>query len=191
MAPRPPERGEVDLRALVPGEGDLELEIGFGRGRFLLERARAAPGARILGLEIKAKLAYQVAQRIERLGLANARAYCADARELLARAGPDGCLARAFLHFPDPWWKKRHAKRRVLDADVVSALARLVAPGGELFVQTDVEERAAEMAAELAAEHRFVVERAAANLYGARSNREARADEDGLPVHRLVARRLG
>ena len=190
MAARPPADGHVVLDTLVPGTGDLELEIGFGRGRFLLERARAAPESRVLGLEIKAKLAFHVAARLEREALHNARAYCADARELLARSGPDGSVARAFLHFPDPWWKKRHAKRRVVDAGMTAALARLLRARGELFVQTDVEERALEMEAELAREPRFSVERVETNPYGARSNREARAEEDGLPIHRLLARRL-
>lgn len=186
MADRPPD-GPVDLRTLVAGEGDLELEleIGFGRGRFLLERARAVPASRILGLEIKSKLAYHVQQRILREPLPNAHAYATDARELLARSGPDESVARAFLHFPDPWWKKRHAKRRVIDAGMTASLARLLRVGGELFVQTDVEERADEMAAELEREPRFVVTRGGDNPYGARSNREVRAEEDGLPIYRV------
>ena len=147
------------------------------------------PQNRILGVEIKAKLAYWVAQRLERDAITNARALCADARELLARSGPDGSVARAFLHFPDPWWKKRHAKRRVIDAGMTAALVRLLRPGGELFVQTDVEERAAEMEAELAREPHMLVERIDQNRYGARSNREVRAEGDGLPIHRLLARR--
>src|SRR5690606_19607941 len=114
--------------------------------------------------------------------------------ELLARSGPDGCLARVFLSFPDPWWKKRHAKRRVLGPGLLDDLARLLAPGGELFVQTDVEERAQELAAlilghgafEPASGGRLEVD---ANPYGARSNREVRAEEDGLPIYRLLALR--
>ena len=193
IAPRPPE-GPVDLGALIPGEGPLELDVGIGRGRSLFERARAAPGSRVLGLELKAKWAFKVEERRLREGLTNARALRADAKELLARSGPDGCLARVFLSFPDPWWKKRHAKRRVLGPDLLDDLARLIGPGGELFVQTDVEDRAEELAALIGGHDAFAPasgERLAIaeNPFGARSNREVRAEEDGLPIYRLLARR--
>lgn len=190
MARRPPE-GPVELDALVPGEGDLELEIGFGRGRFLLERAVSAPGSRVVGIEIKSKWAHLIEERRKRLGLANVVALCGDAREILRRAGPDAGLARVFIHFPDPWWKKRHAKRRVVDEDFLDQLARLLRKGGELFVQTDVEDRALQMAAHIAQNAAFTVEPGfeSANPYGARSNREVRADEDGLPVYRIHAKR--
>lgn len=179
--------GPVDLGALVPGDGPLELEIGFGRGRFLLERARAAPGSRIVGLEIKAKWAHLVELRRVREGLANVVALRADARTVLARSGPDGSVARVFVHFPDPWWKKRHAKRRVMDDDLLEHLARLLAKGGELFVQTDVEDRAAQMRAAIEAQGGLELVPCEVNTYGARSNREVRAEEDGLPVHRILA----
>lgn len=188
-APRPPE-GPVDLGALIPGEGPLELDIGIGRGRSLFERARAAPGSRVIGLELKAKWAFKVEERRVREGLTNARVLRADAKELLARSGPDGCLARVFLSFPDPWWKKRHAKRRVLGPGLLDDLARLITPGGELFVQTDVEDRAQELASLIAGHGAFEPPlQIDANPFGARSNREVRAEEDGLPIHRLLARR--
>jgi tRNA (guanine-N7-)-methyltransferase len=187
-APTPPE-GPVDLPSLLPGSGPLELDIGIGRGRSLLERARAVPNSRILGIELKAKWAFKVEERRQREGLTNARVLRADAKELLARSGPEGCLARVFLHFPDPWWKKRHAKRRVLGPALLDDLARLIAPGGELFIQTDVEERAQELEALVAAHRAFDVARVDANPFGARSNREVRAEEDGLPIYRILARR--
>ena len=189
MAPSPPE-GPVDLRALIEGDAPLELDIGFGRGRSFLERAKQGR-TRVIGVEIKAKWAHKVEQRRIRLGLDNARAFRADARELLARAGPDGCVTRAFVHFPDPWWKKRHAKRRVVSDAFLETLARLLAPGGELFVQTDVEERADEYEALIAGRGGFEVRRVDENPFGAESNREARAAEDGLPVYRLLATRVG
>jgi tRNA (guanine-N7-)-methyltransferase len=195
MARRAPE-GPFDAATLfsgdgAPGEGPIELEIGFGRGRFLLERARAAPGSRIVGIEIKSKWAHFVEQRRVREGLVNAVALCGDAREVLPRMGPDGVLSKVFLHFPDPWWKKRHAKRRVIDEGFLVQLGRLIAKGGALFVQTDVEERAIDMAAHIRESGLFDVREGFAheNPYMARSNREVRADEDGLPVYRVHATR--
>ena len=192
LAPKPPE-GAIDLDALLPGEGDLEIDVGFGRGMSLFERAAVAPEARILGIEVKSKWAFEVDRRRERLGLDRVGVLCGDAREILERSGPEGSVRRIFVHFPDPWWKKRHRKRRVLGDAIVDTFARLLAPGGELFVQTDVEDRAddyadllrAHPAFELAGDGGFVPE----NPFGARSNREKRAAEDGLPVYRILARR--
>ncbi len=195
MAPRPAD-GPIDLEALFEGErGAIELDIGFGRGASVFERAAAAPGSRILGIEIKTKWVYKVDERRKRLGLNKIRVFAADVRTLLPRLGPDGSVARAFVHFPDPWWKKRHRHRLVVGSGVLEQLARLLAPGGDLYVQTDVEERALEYVAAirdnphfvLASEDGFVT----SNPFGARSNRERRADDDGLPVYRILAHRRG
>ena len=68
---------------------------------------------------------------------------------------PDAAIARVFMHFPDPWWKKRHAKRRLISDELLDQLARLLRPGGELFIQTDVQERAEEGLAQLREHPRF------------------------------------
>jgi tRNA (guanine-N7-)-methyltransferase len=196
--PRLPEGDEVDLAVFLAGSGPLELEIGPGRGAFLFERAAAAPEARLLGLEIRRKWACRVDERLGRDGLgARARVVCEDARSALPRLRPDACVARVFLHFPDPWWKQRHQKRLVLSEPLLEQIVRLLADGGELFVQTDVPERAER--------YRELLERAPAltpagdapgspilaeNPYGALSNRERRAALDGLPVYRLRYRRV-
>jgi tRNA (guanine-N7-)-methyltransferase len=196
LAPEPP-AGPIDLATLWPNATDLhefELEIGFGRGMFLLERARAAPNAGIVGIEVKRKWAYLVDERAKRLGLANVRAFGADARDVLQRMQPDGGLARMFMHFPDPWWKKKHAKRRLRGAGTFGPAARLLRPGGELFIQTDVEERAHDFVADLRADPSFEVNDTcyiADNPFGARSNREKRAIADGLPVYRILVVRRG
>lgn len=195
-APRLPEGERVDARTLVRG-ASLELEVGPGRGGFLFERAVAAPDAGLVGLEVRRKWAAIVDARLAKAGLgARARVFAEDAKAALPRLGPDGVFARAFLHFPDPWWKKRHAKRLVMGDDFLDEIARLVAPGGELYVQTDVAERADQYEARILADARFEPAgdapgsaRMADNPYGARSPREHRAIKDGLPVHRLRFRR--
>jgi tRNA (guanine-N7-)-methyltransferase len=190
LAPRPPD-GPVDLPSLLPGAGPLEIDVGFGRGKSLFERASHAPGSRLLGLEVRAKWVCQVDARLRRDGLeGRVRVLLADARELLARSGPEGSVGRVFVHFPDPWWKKRHSKRRVVDGAFVAQVARLLAPEGVLYIQTDVPERAELYESLLRAEGAFgSVERLLENPFGARSNREHRAAEDGLPVYRLLATR--
>ena len=191
LAPAPPE-GPIDLARLWPDTAERELEIGFGRGVFLIERAQVAQASRILGVEIKRKWAYLVHQRVQRLGLANACVYGADARDVLLRLQPNGGLARIFMHFPDPWWKKRHAKRRLRGAATFDPAARLLRPGGELFIQTDVEERAETFLADLREHGAFELPETGycrENPYGAQSNREKRAIADGLPIFRVLARR--
>jgi tRNA (guanine-N7-)-methyltransferase len=196
-APRLPDEGTVLLRDLLPGEGPFEIEIGPGRGGFLFERAAARPDVRILGLEIRLKWASVVDERLKKRGLgARARVIAADAKEALARLLPDASVAAVFLHFPDPWWKKRHAKRLVMSDPLLTHIARLLADGGDLFVQTDVEERAAMYEQQLR-EHPDLEPAGdepgspvlAENPYDARSPREHRAIEDGLPIHRLRFRR--
>ncbi len=189
IAPRAPE-GDVALDALFPvREGDLELDIGFGRGMSLFARADASPASRIVGIEIKAKWATLVSRRCEREGRDRIRVLAGDAKEILARVRPDRCVARASIQFPDPRWKKRHQKRRVVGDVLLGELARLLAPGGELFVQTDVIDRAADYIDAIAATGAFVLgeQQLDQNPFGSVSNREKRAIEDGLPVYRVLA----
>ena len=195
-APRLPEGPSVDVRALAKGEW-VELEVGPGRGWFLVERAVAEPRAALVGLEIRRKWAAIVDGRLAKRGMSErARVFAEDAAHALPRLGPDGSVRRVFLHFPDPWWKKKHRKRLVMRDAFLSQVARLLEPGGELFVQTDVEERAAEYAHLVDLDPRFVPDgevagspRIVDHSYVARSPRERRAIADGLPVHRMRWRR--
>jgi tRNA (guanine-N7-)-methyltransferase len=195
-APRLPEGAEIDPGALLgAGDAPVELEIGPGRGGFMLERLAAEPALFMLGFEIRTKWATVVDERLRRHGFgARARVFAEDARVALPRLRP-ASLRAVFVHFPDPWWKKRHQKRLLLTFDLVSALARVLCPNGELFVQTDVAERA--LAYEnVVLEHAgftpwAVTARVSDNPYQAKSPRERRAVADGLPVFRLRFRRLG
>lgn len=181
----------MDSHGLLPGDGPLELDVGFGRGMSIFARLERAPTARIVAVEIKTKLAFQVAERVKRLGLPNVCVWSNDVRELLPRLRPDGAFDRAYIHFPDPWWKKRHRKRRVVDPDVAGELARVIRQGGDLYVQTDVEDRAMDYVEVIRADGRFALQGAdgfiEANPFGSVSNREKRAAEDGLPVWRIHA----
>jgi tRNA (guanine-N7-)-methyltransferase len=191
-APRLPEGDRVEIRALASGDW-TELEIGPGRGWFLVERAVAEPRAALVGLEIRRKWAAIVDARLAKRGLgARARVFAEDASRALVRLGPDGSVRRVYLHFPDPWWKKRHQKRLVMRDAFLAQVARLLEPGGELFIQTDVQERAAEYAHMVELDPRFVPAGDAPGSaalvdhpYVARSPRERRAIADGLPVFRM------
>lgn len=193
-----PGSGAAGGKAAGEGAGALELEIGPGRGGFLVERLVNEPEVRIVGLEIRLKWASLVDQKVQELGLgARGRVFAEDIRHALPRfAG--GSLARVFIHFPDPWWKKKHAKRRLASGGVVTELARLLRPGGELFVQTDVPETAEGYRVAIEAESAFSplgdqpgCPLLSENPYGARSPRERRVIASGLPVTRLRFARSG
>lgn len=195
--PKLPEGDHVELPSIFDGEGHLELEIGPGRGAFIFERCAADRDVRILGMEIRRKWATRVDERLGREGLHHrARVVCEDAKLALARLTPEGCVRRVFIHFPDPWWKKRHQKRLVIVDPLVTEVVRLLEDGGELFVQTDVPERAEQYAQVIATATALepagddpgspVLEN---NPYGAMGNRERRAHQDGLPVYRMRFRR--
>lgn len=197
-APRLVENDEpVDLGTVVKGAW-TEIEIGPGpKAGFLLERVVAAPEAAIIGLEIRRKWATVGDEKLAKLGVKErARCFCEDARWALPRLGPDGSVRRVFLHFPDPWWKKRHAKRLVMGDELLAQVVRLLEPGGELYIQTDVEERATLYASVVAENDALVPAGDVAgspavieNPFQARSPREHRAIADGLPVHRMLWKR--
>src|SRR5471030_3141235 len=144
-APRLPEGESVDPRLLVgagAGGDPIELEIGPGRGGFLFERLAAEPDARILGLEIRRKWATLVDERLRARGLGDrARVLAGDAKSALP-GFPAACARAVFVHFPDPWWKKRHHKRLVVTSQLLTQVCRILCQDGELFIQTDVSERA-------------------------------------------------
>jgi tRNA (guanine-N7-)-methyltransferase len=118
----------------------VELEIGSGKGLFLANAAQAEPGHNFLGVELSRKYAQRAAERVAKHGLANVRVVAGDARLFLARYVPAASLCAVHVYFPDPWWKKRHKKRRVFTEPLVADIERTLAPGGQLWVATDVEE---------------------------------------------------
>ncbi|HEX3774942.1 MAG TPA: tRNA (guanine-N7)-methyltransferase [Polyangiaceae bacterium] len=196
-APRLPDGEIVDPRLLVGGSAGgepIEIEVGPGRGGFMFERLAADPSVRMLGLEIRRKWATIVDDRLRERGLGErARVLSEDAKLALPRF-PVACARAVFVHFPDPWWKKRHHKRLVVTSELLAEVCRVLCPGGELFIQTDVSERAEAYAALVAAEPRlrplgsgFSAE----NPFGAKSPREHRAIADGLPIYRLHSRLTG
>jgi tRNA (guanine-N7-)-methyltransferase len=192
-APRLPEADPLNLAELVQPGFPIELEIGPGRGGFLFERLAAVPELCMLGFEIRRKWATIIDDRLKARGLGSrARVFYEDARVALPRV-PAGSLSRIYIHFPDPWWKKRHEKRLVVNPQLLPDVVRALVPGGELFVQTDVEDRAAEYQAAIDAEPGLSAvpggPRLDENPFQARSPREHRAIADGLPIHRLLYRK--
>ncbi len=117
----------------------LVVEIGFGRGEFLLGLAQQAPEQAYLGIEYSFKRTLKMARRVARLGLENVALVEAPAEAVLRDALPDASVAAFWLNFPDPWPKKRHFRRRFVQTDTLGWIARRLVPGGRLHVATDHE----------------------------------------------------
>lgn len=135
----------AELGGLFDGDvAALWLEIGFGGAEHLLWQARANPGIGIIGAEPFEEGVVKALHGIEVAGAHNVRLHADDVRPLLAWL-PPACLTRAFVLFPDPWPKKRHAKRRLVSPSLLAALARVIRSGGELRLGTDIASYAGEM----------------------------------------------
>lgn len=130
----------VDFMRWFASPGPLELEIGSGKGGFLLMRARACPEVRLLGIEWANKFFRYAANRMARWQISNVRLMRTDARVFMLRNVPRSCLNVLHLYHPDPWPKKRHHKRRLVQPDFVAAAVRSLRIDGRLHVQSDHEE---------------------------------------------------
>jgi len=133
-----PESGRrLDPTALFPTPvEDVWLEVGFGAGEHLAAQAAAHPAFGLIGCEVFVDGIAGLLARLEEAGLANVRIFDDDARLLLG-ALPEACLGRIFLLFPDPWPKKRHHKRRLINTEVLDALARVLKDGAEVWFASD------------------------------------------------------
>jgi len=129
--------------------GRLELEIGCGHGGYALAFGRARPDRALVGIEQRRKFAADVAGKVARRALANVLILQGDARLLAPRLFAAGSLAAIHVHFPDPWWKRRHERRRLVDDRMSWLLLGLLRPGGLLDFRTDVERYALEAVARL------------------------------------------
>jgi tRNA (guanine-N7-)-methyltransferase len=130
----------VDPMTWFDTPGPFELEIGCGKGGFLLSRARTNPHLRLLGIEWANKFFKYAADRMARWGLTNVRLMRTDAKFFVMRNLPPACIDVLHLYHPDPWPKKRHHKRRLVQLDFVEAAIRVIAPGGRWLVQSDYAE---------------------------------------------------
>lgn len=121
------------------------LEIGFGNGESLAEMAHIRPHENFIGIDVHLPGIGHLLKQIEDRGLTNIRVACGDAVEIMRRSIPNESLARIQLFFPDPWPKRRHHKRRIVQSEWVSLAARKLQPNGALHLATDWEDYAIQM----------------------------------------------
>jgi len=130
----------LDWGAVFGNDQPVELEVGFGKGAFLVARAPQEPDVNFVGIEIDRGLQLHVANRLVKRGLRNVRLIRGDALAVLREFIFDSSLRAVHVYFPDPWWKRRHRKRRLFTSEFAGQCERVLMPGGRLFIATDVEE---------------------------------------------------
>ncbi len=147
--------GELDFARLFGREAPVTLEIGFGNGDALLAMAQARPQENFLGIEVHRPGVGNLLRKMAAEAVTNIRVSTDDAVEVLERQIPDASLRRVCLFFPDPWHKKRHHKRRIVQPDFVQLVRRKLETGGEFHLATDWEDYAQHMLAVLEAADGF------------------------------------
>jgi tRNA (guanine-N7-)-methyltransferase len=183
-----------DASQLFGRKASLEVEVGSGKGLFLQTAATATPEVDFLGIEIATKYARFAAARLASKQITNAVVVHGDGQRLFAELLPNESVAAVHVYFPDPWWKKRHQKRKVLNEVFLRNVQRVLSTGGSLHYWTDVEDRFAETLELIARETRLsepfdVAERPAEHSLDYRTHFERRTRLSELPVYRAEFRR--
>lgn len=137
-----PAGGPIDIAALFGRQAPLRLEIGFGHGRFLSQMAAAHPDEDFLGVEHKDLRVTKTAHWSHRRGADNVRLFHDDAHRFVRERLPAASLKRVYILFPDPWPKRRHRRRRLVNRAFLIDLAHALAPGGRLVFASDSQEYA-------------------------------------------------
>jgi tRNA (guanine-N7-)-methyltransferase len=148
--------GPIAWASVFGNEHPVELEVGSGKGLFLQNAATACPEHNFLGVELSKKYAGKAAERLAKRQLPNVKVWPGDARLFVARHVPSASLGAVHVYFPDPWWKKRHKKRRVFTETLLADIERGLVVGGALWLATDVEEYFGVMLALVAQRPRFL-----------------------------------
>jgi tRNA (guanine-N7-)-methyltransferase len=185
----------ADVPRVAAGPGQrLEVELGSAEAHFLIERAARDPDALFVGVEIRRELVVATNAECAARGLANVRSVFANMSVDMPRLFDDGSVARFFLNFPDPWFKSRQHKRRVMSPGLADEIARVLAGAGDLFVQTDIFALALDAMAAFEAHPAFSNVAGAwsfcrENPYGAKSRRERQCETEETRIWRLLYRR--
>jgi tRNA (guanine-N7-)-methyltransferase len=187
----------LSSESLFGNEQPLEVEVGSGKGLFMASASAANPDHNFLGIEIMAKYAAHSAGRLHRSAVANAMMISGNAEPLFAQRINPGSLEAVHVYFPDPWWKKRHRKRRVLNESSIPNYSRSLRVGGRLHFWTDVLdyfEQTIEMIAQIAPELGVPIpeqEPVSAHDLDYRTHFERRSRLHRIPVYRVRYEKTG
>lgn len=184
----------LNVGPLFERDQPLEIEVGTGRGLFLVNAGITRPETNFLGIEYDFKEARRAARRLQKRALPNVRILGADARIVLDKYLTDACAVGLHVYFPDPWWKRRHKKRRIFSAEFLVQAARILKSGGLLHAWTDVAEYFQVMTELVAANPLFEPlpppsERPATHDMDYHTSFERKKRKLGLPIYRACWRR--
>ena len=172
---------------------DLHLDIGCARGGFLLEMAQQHPNTNFIGIEIRQPLVTAANLVRDELGLTNLHYLFGNmnsSAKVLLQSLPNNTLKTISVQFPDPWFKKRHNKRRVVQNELVQILINYLVEGGQVFLQSDIQEVAEEMRDRFAANPLLIQQHSttwlSVNPLKVATERELYVLEQNLPVYRVL-----
>ncbi len=182
----------LDLDRLVDCAGPWEVELGFGKGRYLLASARQRPECRFLGIELASRYYRLARHRARRQRLDNLLLVRGEALFLLAAVLPQRFAKTLHVYFPDPWPKSKHTKRRLFDPETIDLVLGILRPGGELHFATDFLDYGERVVEILRGFPGLIVDvRNDPWPEGPRTNYEAKYVTEGRPIVRLSARLSG
>jgi tRNA (guanine-N7-)-methyltransferase len=187
----PEQPATLGWSAVFGNNHPVEIEVGFGKGLFLLTSGQARPEVNFLGVEVFRKYQLYTATRLAKRGLKNVKVACADARAFLAECVPPDSVQAIHVYFPDPWWKTRHRKRRLFTADFAVNCQRVLQPGCRLLVVTDVDSYY-QVITETVAQHTRLVltelpaEKTPSHDFDYLTNFERKYRKEGRPIYRAV-----
>lgn len=184
----------VDLPGLFGNDHPVEMEIGCGKGGFLLRQAQAHPERNYFAIEWANQFYRFAADRMARWGVTNVRMARCDAKDFVLRRLPPACLTALHVYHPDPWPKRRHHKRRLFSPDFAAAAARALIPGGRLAVQSDHAEYFCQIQAVVLSRPEFAYVNFTDPDFGTieeqmHTNFEIKYRREGRPIYRLAVRR--
>lgn len=138
--------GKIDVRSLFPdSKRPLKVEIGFGNGTFIFDKAQEEPDADFIGIELYHKGIRSLAKRIKKYSIKNIIIIYANAKKVLADSIRDNELTEVFINFPDPWPKKRHKKRRLVNINFTQLIFSKLRNKGKVYLATDSKDYIKEM----------------------------------------------
>ena len=185
FTPRP-----IEIEKVFPDPGmPLFLDIGCARGRFLLKMAELEKQQNFLGIEIREPLVNEGNRLAEEAGLSNLHYEFCNAMialDKLLEKLPTGLLQSVTIQFPDPWFKKKHAKRRMVNTELVETLVLHLAEAGKIFVQTDIEFLAEEMFGLFRVNEKLSEVEILENPFPVKTERENAVEAKNLPVFRKI-----
>jgi tRNA (guanine-N7-)-methyltransferase len=189
--PTPP----INWEQLFGNTNPVEIEVGMGKGLFLLTSATGRPDTNFFGIEIVRKYQLYATSRFAVRELRNVKTVCADAGWIFKQFVPTASVSAVHVYFPDPWWKARHKKRRVFTSGFAAEAARILRVGGRLLIATDVEEYFGVMTGIVRAmpafqEVRAETSRGTVEEAGYQTNFERKARQKGTPVWRAEFERV-